>query len=280
MKARAPTRTGSHLAPAEARWSEQRQRLLQAAQRAIHRDGPQISMDEIAAEAGITKPIVYRHFGDRRGLARALRDSAFGLMVGAPSDDTPSNRRVARERIAAFYPVVSDPDHLRRVVVGWATGFQMFVEMNRNLYGFLRAEGVMDSMWEESDANMKEPVAESLAASLRAVFADRGIEQATAEIWAHALRGMVREIVHWSTTARAYDRFELERQIDLLAGVLIDGFGRALAAQAPLRGRGRSAAVVKTTKPSTASARKPGRAAPSGKRPRARRKPALAKPRP
>jgi AcrR family transcriptional regulator len=151
--------------------------LLQAAQRAIHRDGPQISMDEIAAEAGITKPIFYRHFGDRRGLARALRDSAFGLMVGAPSDDTPSNRRVARERIAAFYPVVSDPDHLRRVVVGWATGFQMFVEMNRNLYGFLRAEGVMDSMWEEPDANMKEPVAESLAASLRAVFADRGIDR-------------------------------------------------------------------------------------------------------
>jgi hypothetical protein len=88
-------------------------------------------------------------------------------------------------------------------------------------------------MWEESEASLKEPVAESLAASLRAVFADRGIDEVTADIWAHALRGMVRQIVHRSTTAQVCDRFELERQLDLLAGVLIDGLGRALAAQRP-----------------------------------------------
>ena len=29
-------------------------------------------MDEIAAEAGITKPILYTHFGDKAGLVRAL----------------------------------------------------------------------------------------------------------------------------------------------------------------------------------------------------------------
>ena len=252
-------------------------RLLQAAQRAIHRDGPQISIDEIAAEAGITKPIFYRHFGDRRGLARALRDSSLGLMIGTPSDDPSGDRRAARERIAAFYPVVSQPEHLRRVVVGFATGFQMFVEMNRNLYRFLRAEGVMDSMWEEPDASIKEPVAESLAASLRAVFADRGIDDVTADIWANALRGMVREIVHWSTTAQVCDRFELERQFDLLAGVLIDGLGRALAAK-PARSRRASGASVEHTKRVAATTAKRGSAgAAARKRPRARRKPAPAK---
>lgn len=36
------------------------------------RDGPDASMNAIAAEAGITKPILYRHFGDKGGLYRAL----------------------------------------------------------------------------------------------------------------------------------------------------------------------------------------------------------------
>src|SRR5512147_2238562 len=134
-----PPQAKGRRAPAtEARRGEQRLRLLQAAQRAIHRDGAQVSMEDIAAEAGITKPIVYRHFGDRRGLAVALRDTAFGAMLATPSGDAGRDRELARERIASFYPVVSDPEHLRRVIVGWATSFQMFVAMNRNLYRFLR----------------------------------------------------------------------------------------------------------------------------------------------
>ena len=38
----------------------------------VLRDGPEASMNAIAAEAGITKPILYRHFGDKGGLYRAL----------------------------------------------------------------------------------------------------------------------------------------------------------------------------------------------------------------
>ena len=38
------------------------------------RSGPQASMDEIAAEAGITKPILYSHFGDKAGLVHALAE--------------------------------------------------------------------------------------------------------------------------------------------------------------------------------------------------------------
>ena len=46
--------------------------LLEAADRVVLRDGPGASMNAIAAEAGITKPILYRHFGDKGGLYRAL----------------------------------------------------------------------------------------------------------------------------------------------------------------------------------------------------------------
>ena len=49
-----------------------RRELLEAANRVVLRDGPEASMNAIAAEAGITKPILYRHFGDKNGLYRAL----------------------------------------------------------------------------------------------------------------------------------------------------------------------------------------------------------------
>jgi AcrR family transcriptional regulator len=46
--------------------------LLDAADRAIRREGPEVSMEALAAEAGITKPVLYRHFGDRGGLLDAV----------------------------------------------------------------------------------------------------------------------------------------------------------------------------------------------------------------
>ncbi|GAA3074782.1 hypothetical protein GCM10020254_18370 [Streptomyces goshikiensis] len=49
-----------------------RRELLEAADRVVLRDGPKASMNAIAAEAGITKPILYRHFGDKAGLYQAL----------------------------------------------------------------------------------------------------------------------------------------------------------------------------------------------------------------
>lgn len=51
---------------------ERRAALLEAADRIVQRDGPAVSMDSIAAEAGITKPILYRHFGDKGGLYASL----------------------------------------------------------------------------------------------------------------------------------------------------------------------------------------------------------------
>src|SRR3954470_5622970 len=53
---------------------DRRAQLLEAADRVVRRNGSAASMNVIAAEAGITKPILYRHFGDKGGLYRALAD--------------------------------------------------------------------------------------------------------------------------------------------------------------------------------------------------------------
>ena len=244
-----------------ARWLAQREHLLQAAQRAIHRVGPQISMDELAAEAGITKPILYRHFGDRKGMARALRDSAFGIMLGVGKADPARTRQAARERVVALYPVVDDANELRRVVVGFATGFLMFVGLNLNLYRFLRSEGVMDQMWEESEDAGREPVAESIEQSLRAIFRDRSIDDVTAQVWANALRAMVVGVVDWWAKSHACDRFELERHFELLTSAIVAGLGDAAPKRATTAKRSAASQPARRRQPPNAP-----RAAPRKKR--------------
>lgn len=60
-------------APPAAR-SARREALITAADQVVQRDGAAASMGSIAAEAGITKPILYRHFGDKSGLYAALAE--------------------------------------------------------------------------------------------------------------------------------------------------------------------------------------------------------------
>src|SRR5512139_1472828 len=49
-----------------------RETLLAAAERLIRKRGPDVSLDAIAVEAGVTKPILYRGVGDRDALVHAL----------------------------------------------------------------------------------------------------------------------------------------------------------------------------------------------------------------
>ncbi|MGW6425897.1 TetR/AcrR family transcriptional regulator [Nocardia sp. NPDC055053] len=58
-----------------------RNAIVEAAIRVLDRDGPRVSMDAFAAEAGITKPRLYRQFTDKSDLYSAIgnrfADSAF-----------------------------------------------------------------------------------------------------------------------------------------------------------------------------------------------------------
>src|SRR3954471_24515283 len=60
---------------------DRRAPLLAAADRVVQRDGSAASMNVIAAEAGIPKPILYRPSGDRGGLYRALAERHTDLVL-------------------------------------------------------------------------------------------------------------------------------------------------------------------------------------------------------
>jgi AcrR family transcriptional regulator len=52
--------------------ASQRARLIEAAMVAIRKGGPDVSIDDMAAAAGVSKPVLYDEFGGRLGLADAI----------------------------------------------------------------------------------------------------------------------------------------------------------------------------------------------------------------
>src|SRR5688500_11120204 len=102
------------------RRERKRQKLLEAAIRVVRREGPAVSMDEIAHEAGVTKPIVYRAFGDREGLTRALADHFADELANALQraiTDAPDDRSRVSGAIDAYLAFIErDPSIVRFLV--------------------------------------------------------------------------------------------------------------------------------------------------------------------
>ncbi|WP_371503421.1 TetR family transcriptional regulator [Kitasatospora sp. NBC_00374] len=91
--------------PAQPAGELRREQLLNAADRVVQREGPGASMNAIAAEAGITKPILYRHFGDRNGLITALTERhTSGLLAAVRAAlNEPLERRDRVEHVLDTY---------------------------------------------------------------------------------------------------------------------------------------------------------------------------------
>ena len=67
------------------RWREHREarraEFVEATVRAIGQHGADVGMDEIAAEAGVSKPVLYRHFHDKSDLYVAVGEWGTELLM-------------------------------------------------------------------------------------------------------------------------------------------------------------------------------------------------------
>jgi AcrR family transcriptional regulator len=154
---------------AEAR-ETRRGQFLDAALVAIRREGPGVSMETIAAEAGITKPILYRYFEDRDGLLRALAER-FGVeLVNRLRVDLPSGAEPREAMAAAIDAYIA------------------MIEQDPALYRFVTQR--MPASGETISAVIDQVAAvitTVIGETLRSMEADSG----AAEIWAYSIVGMV-----------------------------------------------------------------------------------------
>lgn len=104
---------------------ERREQLIAIARRLFAAKGfESVSVEEIAAKADVSKPVVYEHFGGKEGLYAVIVDREMNDLLLAisealnPNDGTPLNARILLERaaMALFNYIEADPDGFRILV--------------------------------------------------------------------------------------------------------------------------------------------------------------------
>lgn len=208
----------THQAEQQRTSAESRRReLLEAADRVVLRDGPKASMNAIAAEAGITKPILYRHFGDKGGLYRALAQRHTDALLAAlrAALDAPAERRERVESTLETYLVA--------------------IEARPQVYRFLMHPAEESAGGEQPGFDVgrhSAPLLRRMGEELGVVIAERidlgpGSE-ALARVWGHGIVGMMHAAGDWWLGERPCSRAELVRGLaDLLWGRLAAAADRA-----------------------------------------------------
>jgi AcrR family transcriptional regulator len=181
-----------------------RQSLLEAADRVVQRDGSDASMNLIAAEAGITKPILYRHFGDKGGLYRALAARHIDELLErlrAALVTRGGLRARTRATIDAYLTSIEDRPQVYRFLVERAAVEEPGVR--GEVEGFVRRFG------------------EELAVGIRSEPSLGGVEPLRAAVWAHAIAGMVQAAGDWWLDHPDVPRAAV---VDELTELLVAGF--------------------------------------------------------
>lgn len=201
------------------RWTahreQRRQQFVQAALRVLAASGPDLPMDAVAAEAGVTKPVLYRYFSDKAALVDALGEagSAFLLdrLLPAIQADGPPLARV-RDAVGAYFSVIDE---------------------HPNLYWLLARWPAAEGRGAEVVLRDKELIASTLTAVIGDYLRVFGLDSGAAEPWAYGITGLVQSTGEWWLQRRSMSRVHVVEYVASLiwaalsgvlrdAGVLID----------------------------------------------------------
>ena len=177
--------------------------LLDAADRVISVAGPQASMRAIAAAAGVTKPILYRHFGDKGGLYGALADRYLGPLIGA---------------VRSALVGVHNPDERVRATVD---AYLRFISEQPQIYRFLIHRAFVEQPAAQTAVSAAiRRLGSEVGAALRAELDLPEHAGTAAEALGHGIVGMVHVAGDWWLESQALDRTEL---VDHLTALLTGG---------------------------------------------------------
>ncbi|MGV3759680.1 MAG: TetR family transcriptional regulator [Actinomycetota bacterium] len=165
--------------PVEARRSRRREELLERAIDAIRDLGPAATMEQLASAGDVTKPILYRHFGDRDGLIEAIAEhfaqALFATLVD--SLQTSAEPRLLLDQTVAAYVA--------------------YVEADPDLYWFLVQRPHPRGEHRTPIGPLVDRVAPRVAEVVGERMAELGQDPAAALPWAYGIVGLVHQATQW-----------------------------------------------------------------------------------
>lgn len=179
------------------RWDEhnaQRRRdLVESTLRAIRRHGPAVGMDEVAAEAGTSKTVIYRHFGGRTGLYSAVVESVHEFIWSRLrhhiSEDTLEPAVLVRELTDTYLALVERDPHI---------------------YQFVITRPLGDSPVEDPVSGITGRIGNEVAEAFRTWLRTNGLDARAANTWGHGVVGFVWAIADkWITTGHQRPRADI-----------------------------------------------------------------------
>lgn len=173
------------------RWSAHRARrrreFVNAALRVLEAHGPELPMDAVAAEAGVTKPVLYRYFSDKAALLRAVDERGSEILLDrllpAITGSSPALARV-RDAVGAYFA---------------------FIDERPNLYWLARRANT-EVLGGDPIQRNKEFISTALTAVIGDCLRVFGLDSGAAEPWAYGLTGLVQSTGDWWLQRRSMSR--------------------------------------------------------------------------
>jgi AcrR family transcriptional regulator len=158
----------------DAHRSTRREELLDAAVRAIIRSGADVGLDEIAAGARTSKPVLYRYFADKTDLYRAVTQRVVGTII------------------ATLESVTADRLDARDLIHESVAAYLALLEQSPQLYRF-----VIRHPYLEDGTIFSAVIAEMLAGELAQPLAQAGLDPTYARPWGDAIVGFINAASLW-----------------------------------------------------------------------------------
>lgn len=183
----------------EAHRAKRRRQLVEAALKAIRKHGAGVGMDEIAAAAGTSKTVLYRHLGDRSGLYRAVVEAVDETILADLAEAGQHGRGDVVARIG-----------------GMVTAYLAMVERDPEIYRFVMTRPLETTEGDPEDPvhQISDRVGEQLTRVLEQHLREHGRAQDAdllAPFWGHGIVGLVRSASdQWLASHRLPGRAPLD----------------------------------------------------------------------
>ena len=180
--------------------SQRREQLVEVGRKLFAAKGYEaVSVEEIAAKAEVSKPVIYEHFGGKEGLYAVIVDREVTSLIGTIMD--------------ALSPGTTHP---RELLENAALGMLTYIESSTDGFRILVRDSPPGTV-PGSFASTIQDIADKVEGRLASEFGSRGYSKKLAPMYAQMLVGMVSLTGQWWVDVRKPKKEEVAAHLVNLA---------------------------------------------------------------